>query len=87
MQFTYPNGSCVTDNLPSYVIYDTDFIQFAKTLAQKSTSRVEIEFAVDQCNVKQFAVNGKDYIAYSGHNYAYCVKLLIDELGKQGYFA
>lgn len=87
MQFTYPNGSCVTDNLPSYVIYDTDFIQFAKTLAQKSTSSVEIEFSVGQCNVKQFAVNGKDYIAYNGYNYAYCVKLLIDELNRQGYFA
>lgn len=87
MQTTYSNGSCVVDKLPSYVIYDTDFIQFAKTLAQKSTTKVEIEFVADPCNVKQFAVNGQGYISYSGRNYAYCVKLLIDELDRQGYFA
>lgn len=86
MQFTYPNGSSVIDNLPSYVIYDTDFIQFAKTLAQKSTSKIEIAFTAGQCNVKQFAINGGCPIAYNGYNFAYCAKLMISELERIGYF-
>lgn len=87
MQITYENGSCVVDKLPPTVVYDTDLIQLAKTIAQKSLSKIEIEFRVNEYGIKEFSVNGREAHVYSGYNFAYCAKLLIDALEAAGYFA
>lgn len=85
MQTTFKSGSCVVDKLPGTTLYPVHLIQFARTLASTSHSKLEIEFR-EAHGTQVFSVNGREPIAYGGHSFAYCVKLLIDELPAIGYF-
>lgn len=86
MQTAYKNNSYVNDNLPETVVYPTDLIQFAKTLASTSHSQLAIEFRMAS-GLQAFSVNGHEPVVYQGYNFGYCAKLLIDELDRIGYFA